>query len=69
MIYIAFGSMSWRVEAQPLACGTNKREVIKAGVAELRRMSPDFVGDDKPRARDVALYLANPATGTLEQVL
>lgn len=68
MTYVSFGTMSWRVEAQPLACGTNKRKVITAGVTELKRLFPDFVGDEKPRERDVVLYLANPATGTLEQV-
>ena len=65
MIYVAFGSMSFRVETQPLACGTVKRDVLRAGVAELKRLFHDF---DTPRARDVVLYRANPATGTLEQV-
>ena len=68
MIYVAFGSMSFRVETQPLACGTVKREVIKAGVAELKRLFPDFDGEDTPRASDVVLYRADPATGTLEQL-
>ena len=68
MIYVVFGSMSLRVEAQPLACGTVKREVIKAGVAALTRLFPDFDGEDRPRERDVVLYRADPATGTLEQV-
>ncbi len=68
MIYVAFGTMSWRVEAQPLACGKNKRDVIRDGVAELRYLFPDFTGQDAPKASDVVLYRADLTTRTLEQV-